>query len=1392
MDKKSPTFPLTQSQLSLWTGQRMHPDKPLHNAIYTFNIAGNIDQKVFQRAFQQVLDCTDALRTVFGEKNGTPYQSFRSPFPYTVELLDFSSEKNSSEADESALEHFIVERTQRPFSLGEQIFDTLLLKITDTRYIWYLNIHHLVTDAISFGIIYGRMNRLYQKLGNGYSGEIVKPPAFQDYIAFENRQVNDPDNATHRAYWQEKTADRPDIPKLYGNPSDSNRTAARRFSVKLDKERRALLEERVKDPDVWTLNEPLTEFTIFATLFFIFLNRISGQQKLSIGAPAHNRTKPAFRQTAGLFLEVLPLFLEIKEKDTFTSVFERMQEETLSYLRHVRPGMAPTGTGPNFNAILNYISADFPDFDGFPTETEWVHSGYMDSSHAIRCHIYDFKKDGGKEIAFDLNHSVFPEAIANCVLDHFLSLFDALLEDRHLCVGKPSLLSLHEKRMLSSREWEKFTDGEATSAESLSSIVADFEKQVAERPNAIALQCGTETLTYSALNKKAIRLANHLRKKGIGPTDNVALYLYRGTEYVTSILASLKAGAAFIPIASDQASGRIDYILSDSGCSLIITEEGLKNKIDSENVPILLLSEENIGEEPVFNWEIMPKPENPAYILYTSGSTGRPKGVLISHGALSNYMAWAGKTYQIDGSSVFPLFTSIGFDLTLTSTLLPLLNGGRVIIYPEKRQGPDLALLQVMDDNLVNTIKLTPSHLALLRGRDFSASHIKTMIVGGEDFKTALARSITATFGKDLKIYNEYGPTEATVGCIVSLYDPQLHTGTAVPIGKPIDHMQAYVLDASKNLVPLGVVGELYLTGTGLANGYIGDREMTGEKFMTNPFSPGSKMYRTGDLVRLNMEGQFEYKGRIDDQVKLSGHRIELADIESNLITYPGVKNCAVVVTENEKRIPESEVVHCIRCGLPSNYPDADFNENGICHLCTAFDTYKAKVERYFKNDNELLRILTSKRGENPQYDCISLLSGGKDSTYVLARLVDMGLKVLAFTMDNGYISRQAKDNVERIVGQLGVDHVYGETPHMNEIFVDSLHRHHNVCNGCFKTIYTLSTQIALEKKIPFIVTGLSRGQFFETRLTEELFWDDRLDITKIDDTILEARKLYHRESDAVKQLLDVSAFEDDAVFEKVQFIDFYRYSDVSLEELLTYLDTKIGWVRPTDTGRSTNCLINQVGIYVHKKEEGYSNYAFPYSWDVRLGHKKRQESLEEINEAIDENEVHRIMDEIGYDRSEKEGPQSEKLVAYFTGNPEISVNGVKDFLSEKLPSYMVPAIFKHLEELPLTKNGKVDKKALENLNSVQLDMDTPYIAPRNDIEELLEEIWKEVLQLKKVGVHDDFIGLGGHSLAAIRVTARVNENLQIDFPLNKIFERPTIATYATFIEETLTELLKE
>ena len=267
--------------------------------------------------------------------------------------------------------------------------------------------------------------------------------------------------------------------------------------------------------------------------------------------------------------------------------------------------------------------------------------------------------------------------------------------------------------------------------------------------------------------------------------------------------------------------------------------------------------------------------------------------------------------------------------------------------------------------------------------------------------------------------------------------------------------------------------------------------------------------------------------------------------------------------------------------------------------------------------------------------------------------------------------------------------------------------------------------------------------------------------------------------------------FNYEDTFNKVQFVDFYRYSDVTLDEMLRFLKEKVDWIRPTDTGRSTNCLINQLGIYVHKKEKGYSNYSFPYSWDVRMGHKTRTETLEEINEVIDEKEVKRIAREIGYQESGESELEQKKLVGYYTGQKISSVE-LLNHLKQVLPDYMVPSYFKLMEKLPLTKNGKVDKAALKKLNTSQLNMETPFGAPEGDIEELLASIWKEVLRLKQVSVHDNFITLGGHSLAAIRVTARINEEIEMKFPLSKIFELPTIVEYSNYIEETLTKLLNE
>ncbi len=1368
------TFNLTKNQALLWAGQQLNPESPLYNVPYAFEIDGELDTSIFNEAFQKLLNTVEVLRTVFLVENGIPKQYITDSYNYNIELFD-------TQYNEQEVANFLVKRSQKKFDLSKSLFDTVLIKHHQTKYTWYLNIHHLITDATSSTILFSLMSDIYSGIKNSETIIVAnneKP--FKDYITFENNIP--PSKAIN--YWKEKVKPFIETPALFGNKKKTINTKSKRTSITLEAAVVSKIKALTKNPEYRSWTEHLSIFNIFSTVLFAYLYRVSGQKNIAIGAPVHNRSNPEFKNAVGLLMEIFPITAEISEDETFSSLLKRIRIESNEFLKYAETGASSPEVSRSFNTVFNYIHSTFGNFDGIPTKTNWIHPEHCDPAHHLRFHVYDMDNTGEMELVFDANEDVFDTNTITQIPNQFRRILNSMLLDVNSPIEKASLVNSEDELVL---------NGEKVLYKA-NSIVELFQQNVITKPNNIAIEYGELNLTFKELDNQVNQLANYLSKNNVKQGDKIALHFYRSSNYIISLLAVLKVGGTYIPIASDQPKTRISFIISNAKCSLILTESSLTKNLDNVTIPVLDVQKNNeaICLEKIANPDTKLTANHVAYILYTSGSTGNPKGVSISSRALVNYISWAKSYYEVTEKSIFPLFTSIGFDLTVTSTLLPLISGGKLVIYKEPAFGPDIALFQVLGANKVNTIKLTPSHLQFLKGRDLGGSQLKTLIVGGEDFKTELAQSIQKQFQNKVEIFNEYGPTEATVGCIVSKYNTEKHTDSSIPIGKPIHNVEAYILDSFKNKVPNGVIGELYIGGQGLAEGYVELPELSNQKFVQNPFNENSKIYHTGDLVRLNTNGELEYLGRVDEQIKLRGFRIELSDIESNISTLSEIENSAVVLVEGKKVIPENEVINCTECGLPSNYPSTDFDNNGVCHVCNAFKSYKEKAQRYFKTENELKTLLTSVKGKNPNYDCISLLSGGKDSTYILAQLIEMGMKVLAFTLDNGYISDQAKQNIDNIVSKLGVDHIYGTTEHMNKIFVDSLQRHHNVCDGCFKTIYTLSTQIALEKQIPFIVTGLSRGQFFETRLTEELFWDENVDVAEIDNTILQARKLYHQEDDAVKTLLDTSAFKNDDTFEKVQFVDFYRYSDVSLEEMIRFLEEKIGWKRPTDTGRSTNCLINQLGIYVHKKQKGYSNYSFPYSWDVRMGHKTRQETLDEINEYIYEDEVKKIMKEIGYEEPMESEMNQQRLVGYYTGKSRIPSKEIVNHLKKELPNYMIPSHFKYVEELPLTRNGKVDKKVLKNLSLTQLDLDTPFVQPDGEIEELIAKIWQEVLNLKQVGSRDDFIALGGHSLAAIRVTARINEEIELNIPLNKVFELPTISEYASYLENTLMELLND
>ena len=1367
------TTALTPAQLVLWTGQQLAPDSPQYNSSFTFDLRGPLATDRFARAYARLVSECDNMRTVFRTRGGEVQQEVLTQNPAPLEVAAWPG-------DTGSLDEELLRRGERRFDLGRACVDAALFRLAPDHHVFFLNQHHLVVDAWGVGVQYRRLAELYREGEDAGAGESQSLPSYRAYCrqAAEKTQTLPP-------YWSAERSLTP--PRLLGRSNPGGVTNSHRVRVILDAERMAALDRLIQRPGVrhWTAN--LARFNVLSTLLVTYVYRVSGEAELAIGTPSANRSTPAERRLPGQLIEVLPLYATVEPDDTFLRLLARVRTSGNEFLMQARPGITRPQLAADYNVILNYITAEFGAFGPeIACRTRWRTVNHADPGHHLRLQVHDLDGSGRLTLEFDLNAAVFTPDDHRRVPDQFLRLFDTCCADPETQVAAAPLLDEQDTAAI-------LACGRGNvRAQPPRNVLARFTDRVAGTPDSVAIEHGDRTLTYRELDDRSGRLATFLRQRLRSEGKVVGIHLPRSADLLVAILATWKAGHSYVPLPTDIPAGRLQHILEETKCALLVTDQDRYAAVEGYRLPTVLTDGDRAlidRQEPLIAADH--GIERTAYIMYTSGSTGTPKGVEIGHAALANYLAFATDRYATVPAPVFPLFTTIGFDLTVTSLFAPLCVGGRIVVYPEPAPGtPDLSVLRVMEDDRCDVVKLTPSHLALLRGRDYRQARVRILIVGGEQFTADLARDVAANFPGAVDIVNEYGPTEATVGCIEQSYradDPQ----EAVPIGRPIPGTEAILLDDRRQLVPDGRPGELYLGGAGLARGYRNRPDLTDERFVDHPYRAGERLYRTGDRARRNRSGQLEFLGRNDRQTKWRGYRIELDEVEHLLTALPGVRAAAVELVDPTAWSHAPVDHYCTNCGLPANYPSASFDEEGVCQLCRGFKAYEEKAKAYFKNLDDFRAIFADRPSRNgAEYDCIMLLSGGKDSTYALGQLVEMGLKVLAFTLDNGYISPQALDNIRRVAADLRVDVHVGTTPAMNEIFVDSLQRHCNVCNGCFKTIYTLSTQVALEKNIPYIVTGLSRGQFFETRLTEELFWEGQGG-GSIDAAILEARKVYHRADDAVKELLDTSAFDTDEVFDRVQFLDFYRYTDATLDEMYAYLDRRLPWVRPTDTGRSTNCLINQVGIYVHKKEKGYNNYAFPYSWDVRIGHKQRDAALEEINEEIDVDAVEKIMGEIGY-RSGGADYDQRRLVAYYTGSEELTPQQIREQLARHLPDYSIPQLFVPLQEMPLTPSGKVDRKALTELGASPATETVAYVAPEGEIEELLAGIWREVLSQDRIGRHDRFIDLGGHSLTAIRLSARISDAFDLEVPLHRVFELPTIALQADYLEQTLIRLLAE
>ena len=757
-------YPLTSSQLSIWMGQKMAPGSPLYNMAFTFDIQGSLKRDVFNESFNRVIAHYDALRIVFGEDSDhQPFQWVLPEYHYDLDLKDLSLESDPQPSIDKLVDAGLNEK----FVFSRPLFNSFLIKTSNQRTIWFLNVHHLVTDITSIQLIYRKTAAYYQQTLAGQS-RTEEVESFLELVTYERQCKEDPSKKPQYDFWRNYTQSTAALPRLYGQQKEPN-TNSKRVQVAFGAEQSAELQRLAALKPFKSLNEDLTKYLILSTILAAFIHKVTGDHTITIGSPTYNRPSSKFRTIAGLFIDVLPFRVAIDEKETFLSLFVKVRKSIYDMLQNTVPGVAIAELNREIGVVLNYITIRFGAFGDIPAHTTWLDTYHIDKNHRLRLQVFDLN-DEGLELHLDVNTSVFSTGQVERIPKHFSNLIHAFLEDRDQSLESIRLPDNEESNDLNKRI--NTIDRQAMPAINL---VESFGHACQYYGKDTAVAHDGQRVIYDQLDRDSNRLAHYLHARGIGKGCRVAVQLRRSIPFVTSVLGILKSGACYVPIPTDYPPQRVRDILEDVQPSLWLTESSLTDQPKDIDIPAEVLKDtwQKMQTYPDHWDHAQPGQDDPAYIMYTSGSTGKPKGVIISHGALGNYLAAAKDLYLGEQKAIAPLFTSIGFDLTVTSLFLPLLSGGSIRIYEEDPSGHDLSVLKVIEDEEINFIKLTPSHARLIVDLDVAHSNIRTMLLGGEDLHRDLADRISNAFGHAISIYNEYGPTEGTVGCIVKKYNPE-------------------------------------------------------------------------------------------------------------------------------------------------------------------------------------------------------------------------------------------------------------------------------------------------------------------------------------------------------------------------------------------------------------------------------------------------------------------------------------------------------------------------------------------------------------------------------------------------------------------------------------------
>lgn len=874
-------FPTSIDQERLWFIEQLQPGNAAYNIFSASRIKGPLDAALMERVVNELIARHEVVRTTFTVVDDQPMQVIHPTLELTLTPIDLQSVPLEQREQEAL--RLVTEDFSRPFDLEHgPLVRVGLLRLGEDDHVMHMNMHHTVTDRWSGAIFEQETGLLYDAFARNRPSPLpTLPIQYADYALWQRSRAESEIYRKQADYWTKKLKGVPfvlEVPTDFSRPPIQNFRGARvytRYSKRLLEALREL-----------SRREGVTMFTVALAAYKALLYRYTTQETVLVGATFANRNRPELQNMVGYLLNLIVLSTDLSGNPTFRELLQRERVTVLEgfanqdlpfgkLVQELRPAQ-DASRNPIVQHSLIYL--DFPELKVM--ETLGLTAKHLDIDNGAS--RFDMtlamtETDAGYEVDIEFPTDLYRRERIERMTTHLENILASIVVDPTQRLSDLSLLSEHERQQL-------LVHWNATSASYPSDrcIHELFEAQARRTPDDVALVFENERLTYRELNEQANRVARYLRHAGVENGELVGLFTSRSLRMVVALLGILKAGGAYVPLDERYPAERLDFMLRDSGARVVLTED----RLDADWEKIAACASENL-EHAFTN-------EQRAYVIYTSGSTGQPKGVEVSHASVVNLLhAVISKTALKAGDTMLSVST-LSFDIAVAEIFVPLIVGGQVVIASREVAGDGTALSRLLASSGATVMQATPATWRMLIDAGWQGDTKLRVFSTGEALDRSLADQLLT---RCAELWNLYGPTETT---IFSGIDRVIASDGPVTIGSPIANTRFYVLDQFMNPVPIGIYGELYIGGAGLAHGYLNHPELTAEKFIPDLFGvePGARLYRTGDLVRYVEDGSLEFGGRLDHQVKVRGFRIELGEVEAALSRHESVRTAVVIARE--------------------------------------------------------------------------------------------------------------------------------------------------------------------------------------------------------------------------------------------------------------------------------------------------------------------------------------------------------------------------------------------------------------------------------------------------------------------------------------------------------------